>query len=297
MKNVSSPITGNPATLIDSLDKEVLLEKYNSEIGIDVSVELSSVQKVELYQCPDTNYRFFHPQHIAGQGPFYEKLEKFPWYYSKEKWEYDIAEKYCQGKEDKILDIGCGEGLFLKKISTDLNEVQGLDFNEHAVQSGLKNGLKINNQTIEEHAQDNENKYDVVTAFQILEHIPNVKSFLDAATKTLKVGGKLIIAVPNNEPYYLTYDRYHTMNWPPHHMCWWDKASLEDLSKTFPIKPMHIEKQTLSYYNSYTNIYIREKHNDSIVGKVLKPFYKLFFYLNRKNINGASILAVYEKTE
>lgn len=57
--------------------------------------------------------------------------------------------------------------------------------------------------------KENESQFDVVTFFQVLEHIADVHSFLTSALLTLKTGGKVILAVPNNEPYYLKYDRLH----------------------------------------------------------------------------------------
>ena len=76
-------------------------------------------------------------------------------------------------------------------------------------------------------------RFSFICSFQVLEHVYEVYGFLNSAIALLKNKGKLIIAVPNNNPYFLKHDKYHTLNLPPHHMGIWDERSLKFIGKLF----------------------------------------------------------------
>ncbi|MBL7753989.1 MAG: class I SAM-dependent methyltransferase [Chitinophagaceae bacterium] len=292
----SSPITKGAVKLLYTIQTSELLRNYLKESSIDISCILKDVDKIGLYECLDTSYRFFFPFNIAGDGPFYEKLEMIPWYYADWKWDYDIANNYIT-HNSSVLDIGCGEGKFIKHLKLEKNcNCFGLELNEKASDIAKVNGLQVLNQTIQEFALYNKEKFDYVTFFQVLEHISDVDSFLSSAIDVVKREGKIILAVPNNDPYYLTYDKDHYLNLPPHHMGWWNKKSLISLCNFYNLKLETVVIQPLEHYSSYANnlLSIKMKLPEPLV-LLLRPFVKFLVYMMRKKINGASILAVYRK--
>ncbi|MBK7762804.1 MAG: class I SAM-dependent methyltransferase [Bacteroidetes bacterium] len=239
---------------------------------------------------------FFYPFGIEGDGPFYEKLESIPWYYSAWKWDYEIADQFIHSG-NQVIDIGCGEGKFLDYLKTKRNcTCVGLELNEKAKELATNNGIEVHNQFIQEYAKSNSDKYDVVTFFQVLEHISEVDSFFKSAISVAKPGGKIIVAVPNNEPYYLTYDKDHFLNLPPHHMGWWNEKSLTKIAEIYNLELVKIVKQPLEHFSGFSKSYMIEKLKfPNFLIKILLPFAKAICYINRNNINGASILAVYKK--
>jgi hypothetical protein len=59
---------------------------------------------------------------------------------------------------------------------------------------------------------------------------------------------------------------------------------------------MKIVKQPLEHYSSYTKNFLSIRLGfPRFWVKVLSPFVKIFFYLNRNRINGASIMAIFKK--
>jgi len=293
---ITSPITQGSVKFLYAIPKNEIISSYFKESSIDVSYLFASVDSISLYECIDTGYRFFFPYHIDGDSPFYEKLEQIPWYYAAWKWDYDVAQNYIK-KETNVLDIGCGEGKFLSFLQNEKKcTCAGLELNEKAKQIACNNNLHVMNEFIQTHAKSNKEKYDTVTFFQVLEHISQIDSFLKAAIEVVKPGGNIILAVPNNEPYYLTYDKDHFLNLPPHHMGWWNEKSLRKLASLYQLELVDIIKQPLEHYTSYAKNFLREKLKlPSFIVNILTPFVKVLFYLNRKNINGASIMAVYTK--
>jgi hypothetical protein len=124
--------------------------------------------------------------------------------------------------------------------------------------------------------------------FQVLEHISAVQSFLTAAIKCLKKNGLLVLAVPNNEPYLFGFNKYDWLNLPPHHMGWWNAASLQKLSGFFPIKTERIRACPFRDYNNYLNA---QEVNTAILNpgrlrwlKATRPVRKQWIQLNRNNI-------------
>jgi 2-polyprenyl-3-methyl-5-hydroxy-6-metoxy-1,4-benzoquinol methylase len=295
---IISSLTGGPVKLVLQINKNEIKNRYQQEFDIDISsiLDSCSTESVDLYECLQSGFRFFYPINISGDSPFYEQLEKINWYYADWKWEYDNAKKYFK-KNSTILDIGCGEAKYLKYLKDNLHcNTYGLELNVKAKQIAELNGLIVYNETIEKHALDNTEKYDAVCFFQVLEHVENPHSFLDSAIKTIKKGGKLIIAVPNNNPFYLTYDKYHLLNLPPHHMGWWNEKSLNSITQQFDLELIKIECQPLQHFKAYTASFLSDKFpNSHFLQKILYPIMKIFFYLNKKNINGATIMAVYTK--
>lgn len=95
------------------------------------------------------------------------------------------------GKGKKLLDIGCGEGTFLLKASAANWSVFGTELKPQAAREV---GLEVW-ESIEETA--NEARFDCITLWHSLEHLPDPKATLCSARELLHPDGKMIIAVPD----------------------------------------------------------------------------------------------------
>lgn len=103
----------------------------------------------------------------------------------------------CSGhpKECRVLDVGCGNGRYLRKLGESGFDITGLDANPELVQANRKAGLHC--LTIEEFVQT-QDTYDVVLMSHVIEHFSpkDLIPFLDGYLDRLKVGGRVIIATP-----------------------------------------------------------------------------------------------------
>ena len=286
--DILSPITSNKSVIVERhLNHSFIIKDYNLKYGVDVSRLFKECKEgLLLCRCLDTDYRFYLPFSVAGDGRFYDEvLNKSP-YYPKWKKEYQFALDIVRDFDGmvKVLDVGCGNGTFLEGVTDENVEVMGLEFNDTAIDTCLKMGFEVEKKTIQSFAIDNRAKYDVVCAFQVLEHVPEVKSFLDACIKCLKPGGKLIISVPNNNPYYAGYNVYATANLPPHHMGLWSIKSLKNLEKYFPIVLKDYDYDlTIPLLNSvfyrgqyYVNNWFPHSKN-KLSGKIVSAIISCFF--------------------
>ena len=98
-------------------------------------------------------------------------------------------------KSLKLLDVGCGGGLISESMASLGAEVTGIDMGEaplsvaklHLLESGLSvEYIKI---TAEELAEQRYEQYDIITCLEMLEHVPNPASVIQACSDLVKPGG------------------------------------------------------------------------------------------------------------
>jgi len=288
-------------SVISKISSRFLIDLYNTNFGIDVSEYFIGIEELVLYKDELTDYCFFHPQ-IKADSAFYESLQKFDWYYMDSKWEFYEAISQINNNSSKVLEIGCGKGAFLKLLNKNSIENIGLELNEESVRKLVADGIKVLNQSIQDYARENEGSFDVVVSFQVLEHIYEVNSFLEAAIKTLKKGGKLILSVPNNDS-FIKWAYPSALNIPPHHSGLWNLKSLKSISNIYKLtfEGAYYEPLQSYHYDWFYNIYKNNMINK--YGKWIKLFFIPFrnnryrFILSRLDhkIKGHSILAVFIK--
>lgn len=119
----------------------------------------------------------------------------------------NFIERTCKVAGKRLLDIGCGGGLLCEAMAQRGAEVTGLDMSGAALDvakaHSTKSGLNIDYRqgTIETFASElianGSGQFDVVTCLEMLEHVPDPSSVIQAATKVLKPGGKMVLSTLN----------------------------------------------------------------------------------------------------
>ncbi|WP_318486046.1 bifunctional 2-polyprenyl-6-hydroxyphenol methylase/3-demethylubiquinol 3-O-methyltransferase UbiG [Photobacterium leiognathi] len=103
----------------------------------------------------------------------------------------------------KVLDVGCGGGILAESMAIEGAEVTGLDMGKepltvarlHALETGTK--LDYIQSTAEEHAEEHQAYYDVITCMEMLEHVPDPASIIAACAKMVKPGGHVFFSTLN----------------------------------------------------------------------------------------------------
>ena len=105
----------------------------------------------------------------------------------------------------RILDAGCGGGLLAEPLVRLGTKVTGLDASSEAIAIAVRHakasGLSIDYRagSVEDLAKGKE-KFDIVSAFEIIEHVADLDSFLASLARLLKPGGLLVLATLNRTP-------------------------------------------------------------------------------------------------
>ena len=238
--HIVCPLSGSANLVLrETIEVEALIKLYSRCCGFDISSEFLDLETINFYHCLESELYFFFPI-ITGSESFYEKLQVLDWYYAEEKNEYDYAKQFIK-PSDFVLEIGCGRGTFAQKI--DSKNYTGLEFTRKA-KDLAKGGVNIIRESVQDHAVYLPQKYDVVCAFQVLEHIGDVHSFIKSSIACLKPGGILVFSVPS----YDSFSKYVSnffLDMPPHHVTRWTDTSLKNLTKYFPIENLEIWHEPL----------------------------------------------------
>ena len=103
----------------------------------------------------------------------------------------------------KVLDVGCGGGILAESMAREGADVTGLDMGFEPLQvarlHALETGIKVEyvQETVEDHAAKHAGQYDVVTCMEMLEHVPDPQSVVNACAKLVKPGGQVFFSTIN----------------------------------------------------------------------------------------------------
>jgi len=242
----------NDTKIISSVASRKIVQLYLECYKSDFSY-LFSDEEIKLIECTSCGLMFYIPQ-VAGDEHFYAVLQKTNHYYRGNKEEYVFAAKNIKYGDD-VLDVGCGKGEFKKFIQNC--SFTGLEFSPDAIEAGTQDGCLILDQSIEDHAKHYPQKYDVVTAFQVLEHVTNVQSFIKSCADCVKPGGKLIIAVPSEDS-YIRYSTNSILNMPPHHITRWTDTTLSNIADIIGFK------LDVIYHDNLDNLHVESFFTDMV---------------------------------
>ena len=105
-------------------------------------------------------------------------------------------------QEKILLDLGAGTGDFLLKCQKDGWKVEGVEPSMNARKlAEEKTGTKLKTQISELGTQ----RYDVITMWHVLEHVPNLTEYVSQLEELLKPDGTIVVAVPNHKSFDASY--------------------------------------------------------------------------------------------
>jgi len=113
-------------------------------------------------------------------------------------------------KGKRVLDIGCGGGLFLVKMNAKGADVLGIELSDtRAHYAKTKYGFEVIKRTIEdEYWKPFHGTFDVVTLWDVIEHVNFPLATLRAAAEMLKSGGILLIDTPCRDAFYHRFGEF-----------------------------------------------------------------------------------------
>ncbi len=142
---------------------------------------------------------------------------------------FDFFSKFIKKKKPLILDIGCADGLFVREAIKRGFKAYGIDINPELIQEAREffhldtvycGELPVITKFVKK-------PFDIITFFDVLEHLENPRQYVNDLKKYLKKDGYVFVSIPNRDthPRFLPLDG----DLPPHHLTWWSKKSLYSL--------------------------------------------------------------------
>jgi 2-polyprenyl-3-methyl-5-hydroxy-6-metoxy-1,4-benzoquinol methylase len=193
----------------ERLDQCPICGKEEFKNFIVVTDNTVSKESFVIVECENCTFKFTNPRpDEASIGAYYESEEYVSHSNSKSglinkayhvvrsittKQKVELINTYKTGK-GKILDYGCGTGVFIKACQKDGWQVEGVEPNNNARAIAEKDLNKDIANNLEAVVSD---KFDVITLWHVLEHIHLLNETTKQLLELLAEDGILIIAVPN----------------------------------------------------------------------------------------------------
>lgn len=184
--------TVSECPLCKSRDHAEELVKYNSpllrcnECDLRFHKEIAADPK-DVYHDPD---HIIYPMDESFEEHFKYRVERFGRERAK------LLAQYCGDlSAKKILDIGCGNGYCLTALKETGAQCVGAELSKKwAKFTSERTGLPVHNEPLESFP---EKDFDIITLFDVIEHVEEPIPFVLAAKKLLKPKGRILFYTPN----------------------------------------------------------------------------------------------------
>ncbi len=215
----------------------------------------------------------------------------------------NLVKRYIDFEDKKVLDVGCGIGMFLKKFRKLNAEVYGIDVDCEKVKEAKK---KFKNVKIapSEKLPFRKDTFDIVWLHEVLEHVENDAKTLEECFRVLRPSGKLVIFAPNrlwpfethgvfwhdkyrfgNIPFVTYFPNFYYKHFTPHVRNYY-RRDIYKLIKGVSFKKIHYQ----GVFPGFDKI----SRKVPIIGPLIK---KIFRLLEKTPLNrfGLSHLIILEK--
>lgn len=162
---------------------------------------------------------------------------------------YDASQDFLVNqisKEDRVLDIGCGEGYVIQRLLNKTSNILGIDYQEKSIEKAkrlLDNQVELICDDIHHYIKNHpEQKFDVIVLSHVLEHIDNPQKFL----KDIRgYANYFYIEVPDFEASHLNVFRQYVKTdlvyTDADHVSEFDRRELQDLMNNTDLEVLKAE--------------------------------------------------------
>lgn len=263
-----------------SVSKEVFDLHHNPEFDMLITFPKPSLEKLPSYYESDD-----YISHTDGKRSLFEKMYHFIKGIALKR---KLKLINSQGVKGKLLDIGAGTGDFLAVAKNDGWQTVGIEPSAKAKEIAIKKGVNFASDL----ASLENNSFDIITMWHVLEHVPNLEEYISELKRLIKPTGTIIIAVPN----FKSYDaKYYGEFWAafdvPRHLWHFSKTAIKKLFAKENLKL--VEVLPMKFDSFYVSL-LSEKYKN---GKMnfLKAFWiglKSNQYGNRKKEYSSHIYVI-----
>lgn len=147
---------------------------------------------------------------------------------------------------NRLLDVGCGIGYFLDVAKQRGWEVYGTEYTDKAIEICASKGITMHKGVLDPKNYPAES-FDVITSFEVIEHINQPNPEIANMVSLLRKGGYLYITTPNFNSLlrYHLKGAYNVICWPEH-LSYYTPATLHRLMKRHGLKKKFIQSTGIS---------------------------------------------------
>jgi len=223
---------------------QYLSDKVGNGSGVDLKV----------FQCPfcgliqlDSDSIYYYKEVIRSSG-FSKEMSEFRHNQFK-----NFVEKYDL-KNKRILEVGCGNGEYLKIMNDYCNNTYGIEYSLNSVNHCVKNNLQVTKDFLEdENTKVNINLFDSFYMMNFLEHIPEPNKILSSIYNNTTQDAIGIIEVPNFD---LTISKNIFSDFSLEHLSYFTKETLELLLRLNGFEILSLQP---IWYDNILSAVVRKK--------------------------------------
>jgi SAM-dependent methyltransferase len=136
------------------------------------------------------------PDHASSLDQVVLGNPSYVWRFGQER-RLDMVRRYLKLEGARVLDIGCGLGAYVRRISEFTDQAYGIDIDAPRVVESAESGVARLGIALSEHLPYGDAVFDGVLLNEVIEHVGNDRDTLREALRVTKLGGKVIIFAPN----------------------------------------------------------------------------------------------------
>lgn len=235
-------------------------------------------QTCDVVRCASCLFCFAHP-YVAADERFYELVYSRS-FYADWKWEYQVTYEILYDmvirsnqKNLKLLEIGAGDGAFVKKVSPELipkENVLCTEYSDYGRSEINRYGITCLSKDIREmNAIEYKGNFDVICMFQVLEHMNGIDALFEHLNWLTRKQATLFIAVPNPQQ-----REFYDMNGilediPPAHIGRWNRRCFDVIAKRHSWLVIKHETERQSFVSKAIRfVLFRYEYNYTLVKQI-----------------------------
>lgn len=210
----------------------------------------------DVVRCTECGFCFPDP-YVAGDGRFYALAYENPSYPSW-KWEFHLTYevlrdmvRYGNLRNFKLLEVGAGDGAFVKRIAPGLTLKENIlctEYSDDGRREISRYGIPCVSEDVRNLNSDiSKGYYDVICMFQVLEHMVDIDALFKHLSWLSHKNTSLFIAVPNHKRIEFNEQNGALLDMPPNHVGRWNRLCFEIIGKRHGWSVVRYEIETESF--------------------------------------------------
>ena len=187
-------------------------------------------------------------------------------------------ERYLTNKNSDVslLDVGCSTGFFVEAANELEWDAKGIDLNPSAIDFGKSRGLNL--EQVELSKLSSKNKYDVITLYDVLEHLVDPSDIIKQVRERLANDGLISMYVPNyDSASRVLMGKDAHFIWPSHHLTYFTIKTISDFLQKRSFEILEIKTEGLDIFDY---IWWQENINEQNTEVIQKISNNLQFFIN-----------------
>lgn len=191
-------------------------------------------------------------------------------------------EKRVSLKGMRLLDVGCGSGKWVRYLRGHGVDSSGIEPSEPLYRHFLSDEPFFRQATIDDPQLDQAGPFDIITAFDVLEHVQDPVAFLQRIVVLLKSGGWLFVSLPDAGSVLSRMLGKYWHHYNHYHFSFFDTATLSKTAESIGLRTGDVSwygrHRSLGYLFRYGFEFMLRRESPAMLSRLDKVYFPLNLY-------------------